>query len=87
MNGGSPRTVVGWWSWRDNTMDATQLRIVCHHRRQTHRLSQIVFGWTDREGSPRRCGLIGASMGSIFAEKVLSGWDAVITNPAKSGEA
>jgi hypothetical protein len=31
--------------------------------------------------------LIGVSMGSIFAEKVLSGWDAVTTNPAKSAEA
>lgn len=41
----------------------------------------------DQEGSPRRCGLIVGSMGSIFAEKALYGSDAVTTNPAKSGRA
>ena len=39
----------------------------------------------DQEGSPRRCGLIVGSMGSIFAEKALYGSDAVTTNPARSG--
>jgi hypothetical protein len=41
----------------------------------------------DQEDSPRHCGLILGSMGSIFAEKALYGSDAVITNPAKSGRA
>jgi hypothetical protein len=27
MNGGCRRTVVGYWSWRDSTMAARQLRI------------------------------------------------------------
>src|ERR1700730_2264147 len=41
----------------------------------------------DQEGSPRRCGLIVGSMGSIFAEKALYGSDAVTANLAKSGRA
>ena len=41
----------------------------------------------DLEGSPRRCGLIVSSMGSICAEKAFYGLDAAITNPAKSGRA
>jgi hypothetical protein len=41
----------------------------------------------DQEGSPRCCGLIVGSMGSIFAEKALYGSDAVTTTPAKSGRA
>jgi DNA-3-methyladenine glycosylase len=40
-----------------------------------------------QEDSPRHCGLILGSMGSIFAEKALYGSDAVITNPTKSGRA
>jgi hypothetical protein len=54
MSGGSPRTVVGWWSWRDNTMHATKRRIVCHHHRQTHRLSRIVFGQANTQARIKR---------------------------------
>ena len=41
----------------------------------------------DQEDSPRHCGSISVSMGSICAEKALYGSDAVIANPAKSGRA
>ena len=40
-----------------------------------------------REGSPRRCGSIVRSTGSIFAEKALYGSRTVTTNPARSGRA
>ena len=36
--------------------------------------------------SPRRCGLIGGSMGSIFAEKALYGSDTVTTNRGHRAE-
>ena len=41
----------------------------------------------DQVGSPRHCGLIVGSMGSIYAEKALYGSDAVIANRAKSDRA
>jgi hypothetical protein len=41
----------------------------------------------DQEGSPRHCGLIIGSMGSICAEKARYGSEAAITNLAKSGRA
>jgi hypothetical protein len=51
------------------------------------KLSGFATWREDQEDSPRHCGLILGSMGSIFAEKALYGSDAVITNPAKSGRA
>src|SRR3954452_25080316 len=54
---------------------------------QTVALSACATWREDQEGSPRHCGLIVGSMGSIFAEKALFGSRAMTTSLTKSGGA